>query len=94
MKDKKISPLSEEIKTDLRIILDYLIENEEIHFLENDKPKNHIYNNALRVNKWLKGKEENKPYIYSGWSESKIITDEDLKKAGENLSKVAKGELK
>ena len=72
--------ISKEIKETLKELLSYNMEFEYTHYLECDKGEreNHIYNKALILNDWF-NKEFNK-------SKKSM--------AEENLSKIAKGELK
>lgn len=41
------------IKEEIEKILDYVYEDEERHYSESDKPKDHIFNTIKRVKDWL-----------------------------------------
>lgn len=51
--NKRIKNSQKQFEQDLTVITDYLLENEEKHWEENDRPENHIYSYALRVRQAL-----------------------------------------
>lgn len=44
---------TETLKTDLKILVEYLWESEKKHYEESDKPKEHIFNVLKRIKKFL-----------------------------------------
>lgn len=46
--------LTTELKKDISEIVDYLYENEKIHYEKNDCPKDHIFNVIVRLAKAIK----------------------------------------
>lgn len=51
--------MNNEFLKDVAVITDYLLENEEKHWEENDRPDGHIYSYALRVRQALNSTNAN-----------------------------------